>query len=176
MEPVDDVLIPPPAPEPNRLRTCHVLRALAFVLIAVAAVCGNEVYRADLLAPASQRTSDMMGVGLVFFFGILLWWLGGRKVGEMAQPIFRNASDAPTDVRIDRHNAFWVVASLLAGFLGLSSVTFGATLALRPQALMVAYPYLRQLNLSPKPILVIGGLLVVLSLAALALAVRRRAR
>jgi len=178
MEPVDDILIPQSTPtaEPNRLRTRHVVRALAFILISVAAVCGNEVYRADLLALASQRTADMVGVGLVFFFGILLWWLGGRKVGEMAQPVFRNASDAATDMRIDRHNIIWIAASVLAGFIGLSAVTLGATLAFRAQALMTAYPILREMNLSPKPILIMGGLLVVLAMVALALAMRRQAK
>ncbi len=174
MEPVDDILIPPSARESNRFRTRHVMRMMAFILMAVAAVCGNEVYRGDLVASAAQRTTDMMGVGLVFFFGALLWWFGGRKIGEMDRPIFRSSKDAPTDLRIDRRNIFWVAASLLAGFIGLTSLTFGATLALRGKILMAAYPFLRQLNLSPKPLIVIGGLLVLLSVAALALAVRRR--
>jgi hypothetical protein len=111
---------------------------------------------------------------VVFFFGVLLWWFGGRKTDEMSQPIFRSKSDAPTDLRIDRGNILWVAASLLAGFIGLTSVTFGAMLAFRREVLMTAYPFLRQLNLSPKFFLIIGGLLVVLSVAALGLAMRRR--
>jgi hypothetical protein len=176
MEPVDDILIPPSATNPNRLRGRHVLRFMAFVLMAVAAVCGNQVYRADALAPASQRTADIIGVGVVFFFGVLLWWFGGRKTGEMSQPVFRCKSDAPGDLRIDRGNILWVAASLLAGFIGLTSVTFGALLALRREVLMTAYPFLRQLNLSPKFLLMIGGLLVFLSIAALGLAMRRRSK
>jgi hypothetical protein len=174
MEPVDDILIPPPAREANRLRTRHVIRHLAFVLMSVAAVCGNAVYQADMLAPASQRMADLFGVGVIFFFGVFLWWLGGRKMGELEQPIFRSNTDAPTDPRIDRRNIVWVAASLLAGFVGVASITLGATLALRRDVLITAYPFLRHLNLSPKPLLAIGGLLVLLSIAALVLAMRRR--
>jgi hypothetical protein len=176
MEPVDDILIPPPAPESNRICTRHLVRGLAFVLMSVAAVCGNQIYHADILAPAAQRTADTVGVGLVFVFGMLLWWVAGRKISEMNRPLFRHASDAPDELRIDRHNILWIVASLLAGFIGLCAVTFGGTLALRSKELLTAYPVLRELNLSPRPILIIGGLLIALSMVALGLAMRRRTK
>lgn len=176
MEPVDDILIPPTAPAGNRILTRHVVRGLAFVLMAVAAVCGNDIYHADLLAPPTQRTTDLIGAGLIFSFGVLLWWVAGRKMAEMDRPIFRNSTDSPADLRIDRSNILWIGASLLSGFIGLCSLTFGATLAMRPKELMTAYPVLRQFNFWPKPILVIGGMLVVLSVVALVLAIRRRTK
>lgn len=71
-------------------------------------------------------------------------------------------------------NGFWVVLSLLAGFIGMLAVALGAALAWHRDVLLPAFPFLLHLQLAPRPILGIGILLEVLALIALGLALRRK--
>jgi hypothetical protein len=171
MEPIDDILIPRPKQQPRRLRTRHLVRALALILIVGSALYGRAAYYMDAFAPHAQRMSDLFGAGAAVFFGICLWWYAGRPLKELEQPMFGRGSEDP-QMTVGR--GFWIMAGSVAGFIGMAAVTFGATLALRPEDLKNAFPSLKAMNLSSSPILIIGTLLIVLAGVALALASRHK--
>jgi len=176
MEPVDDILIPSESDKtgPSRLRTKHVLRAFAGIVIIATIGYASMLYRQDAASTIANRNADLVGVIPGVLFGVVLWWYAGRKVGAVTRPLFRNATDADSEVRLDRHNLWWVAVSLVAGFIGLFSATVGATLLLRREALLTAYPFLREVHLAPWPIILMGSALILLAMLALALALRRR--
>jgi hypothetical protein len=171
MEPIDDILIPRPKQGPRRLRTRHLVRALALALILGALLYGRASYYMDANGTHAQRVSDLLGSGAAVFFGICLWWYAGRSLKELEQPMFGRGSEDP---QMNSGRGFWITVGSLAGFIGMAAVTFGATLALRGDDLMTAFPALKEMHLSSSPILIIGALLVVLSGIALALANRRK--
>lgn len=71
-------------------------------------------------------------------------------------------------------DGFWVVVSLVAGFTGILAVALGAALAWHRDVLLPVFPFLLRAQLSPRPILGLGVLLLLLALAALGLALRRK--
>jgi len=176
MDPVDDILIPPEPDQAgsSRLRTKHVLRAFAVIVIIAAAGYASMLYRQDTASTIAHRQVDLLGVVPALLFGLVLWWYAGRKVSAINRPLFRNAADAESEVRMDRHNLFWVGVSMVAGFIGLSAATLGATLVLRREALITAYPFLREVHLSGGPLIIMGGVLIALAVVAMVFALRRR--
>ena len=72
-------------------------------------------------------------------------------------------------------NGAWVAVSLLAGFTGFCGVALGATLAWHRDVILNAFPDLQKAHFSAPPVFIFSGLLLVLAVAALGLALKRKA-
>jgi len=186
MEPKDDILIPPAPPSASRrLRTKHILRVLSVLIIAAALAYAGRVLNIDRMATPAHRRADLLPVVPILLFGILMWWYAGRKLDELSRPLFRSKSDSAEDVRMDLRNVFWLGASLVSGFVGLTAVIIGCVFVQHGEQLRKALPdffanlekrlpALRHLEVSPSPMIITGVLLVVLAGVTLGLAMRRR--
>jgi hypothetical protein len=168
MEPTDDILLPQPKPNPRRFRNRHILRTLAVVLVIVSLGYGEACLRMDLLAPRSQRLSDLLGVAPVFFFGLCLWWYGGRALPELNAPMFPSARAGDTTLGWQR--GLWLVLSLAGGFVGLCAVTYGATLAWHGREIKAFFWVPSPMEFWSRVFLLGGALLLVLAGVALSLA------
>lgn len=172
MEPIDDILIPPPPSKPDarRLRSRHLLRILAFVIMVAALLYAGKVLKMNINDTPERRRSEVLGVCPLFLFGLVLWWYAGRKVDELDRPLFSRSGEADADVRLGVRSQFLVGTSVIAAFTGLCSVIFGAILAWQPAALAPVFPGLAAVPLRPRPFLIIGALLIILGAVALGLA------
>jgi len=172
MEPIDDVLIPPAPtkPENRRFRARHVLRVLAFVIVVAALLYAGKLLKFNAGDSPARRWSEVMGVAPLFFFGLVLWWYGGRNVAELDRPLFRRSADNDPTLRQNIRSQFLAGSSAIAVFIGLCSMTFGAILGWRPDALAPVFPALAQIPLQPRPFLAIGALLIIVGVVALGLA------
>jgi hypothetical protein len=117
---------------------------------------GILAWRPEALAPVFPGLADISLQARPFLsIGALLIILGGGALGLA-------------------RNGFWVVVSLLSGFIGILAVAFGAAVSWHRDVLLHAFPFLQHAQLSPRPILFMGVLLVLLAVAALGLALRRK--
>jgi hypothetical protein len=138
----------------------------------------------QFLAGASV-VATFTGLCSVIFGGILAW-----RPGALA-PVSPGLAEIPLQPRPFlllgamlivlgavalglARNGFWVVVSLLSGFFGIVAVAFGSAVAWHREVLLRAFPFLQHAQLSPRPILGMGALLVVLAVVALGLALRRK--
>jgi len=172
MEPIDDILIPPPPAkaESKRWRARHILRTLAFVIVVAALLYAGKLMKFNVDETPAQRWTEVFGVAPLFLFGLVLWWYAGRKVDELDRPLFsRPAADDP-DSRLGSTSQFLAGASVVASFTGLCSMIFGGIIAWRPDSLAPVFPGLAAIPLQPRPFLLLGSLLIVLGAAALGLA------
>ncbi len=186
MEPKDDILIPPTAPRSSRrMRSKHILRILAVLMMAAALGYADKILHLYGVATAAHRRAELLPAISIFLFGILLWWYAGRKLDEFSRPLFRNKNDAVADMRVDLRNVFWLGASLVSGFVGLSAVIIGWVFVRHGEQLRKVLPSffanlekrlppVRQLEVAPEPLILTGVFLVVLAGVTLALAMRRR--
>ncbi len=185
MEPNDDILTPPTPPQQRRIRPKHVMRCMAVLLMAAALGYADKVLKIDSTAAPTVRRLDLLSTLPVFLFGILLWWYAGRKLDEFSRPMFRSRQDSATDVRVDVRNFFWLGASLMSGFVGLSAVIIGLVFAWQGKEIRKVLPVffdnlekqlpqLKSLETAPAPLIMIGALLVLVAGVTLALAMRRR--
>ncbi len=188
MEPVDDILLPPPpapAPSQKRLRSRHILRVLAVLLVGVAVYYCMKMVAIERASLNQHRLRDALSIAPVFLFAGLLWWYAGRRVDELSRPLFRGKGDASTDVRVDFRNVVWLVTSFVSGFVGLTAITIGAVFATHINDLKKVMPdffdqleqrlpQMRMLEKSPSPMIWSGVVLVVIAVLAMALAGRRR--
>jgi len=172
MEPIDDILIPrAPAKSAARgWRSRHILRLLAFLIILAALCYAGKLLRTDVVSSRGQKISELLGLAPLFAFGLVLWWYAGRNVEELSRPLFGGAEAGNADLRLGARSPFLAGISVLAAFTGLCSLSFGVILALKREMIEQVFPALQQVPLSPRPFLIIGGLLVILAGVALGLA------
>ncbi len=189
MEPVDDILIPQAEPKRStqRLTSKHVLRALAVILMVASLAYMGKVLKIDGEKLVSNRKEDMLAIAPFFLFGVLLWWYAGRRVDELARPLFRDKSDAPSAVRVDMRTILWLTTSLVSGLAGFSAVIIGVvfsryaadlkkTMPVFFDKLERGLPQVQQLEAKPMPLIITGVALIVVSLVAVALATRQSRR
>jgi len=71
-------------------------------------------------------------------------------------------------------NGAWVAICLLAGFLGMCGVAFGATMAWHRDVMLTAFPIMQRMNFSAPTIFLLSGGLLAMAALALGLAVRSK--
>ncbi len=71
-------------------------------------------------------------------------------------------------------NGAWVAVSVLAGVTGMCGMALGTTLAWHQDVMLNAFPELQKAHFSAPPIFILSAMLLVLAMAALGLALRRK--